>query len=336
MDINRIAKYKLCIQEKFSRSEYTQRRKDVSPQTFEWFNRHGGNNVSIDVIVHLKDSKGLIVHDYPTSLPLKTELLYDDGSPVPMYPLMPVKTKSNSISSKRKATKNEDIKLFNPTRPNPILGVGNGSQYFSFRIEEVSSNHDHKGFKLKVSPLNESSDVFHGVLEETIIVKAKPLGLVSKRSKGGRKSILNDNDIADKGKSKKIASKEKIQPRKVTVDDITKSYMFDKEMNTVTMNLSTATSMLTGCSGNQCLACGEAFEPGKGLCPSHHKSDCRFNMTMVPFILCGTNNNSSTVNDFLVNNYKDGIIEIDGADYGRGEAAESLLALSGINDIFNE
>lgn len=298
--------------------------------------------ISIDVIIHLRDLHGAIVYDYPRALRLKTELVYDDGTPVPTYPLIPLKKKGNA-SGKKKETKYSQIKLFHPTRPQPVLGEGVGSQYFSFRIEEVSAHHTNRGgFKLKVSPMDDSClDVFYGVMEETIIVKSKPKVPIRKRGKGGRTSILQDTPIFYPGvavcskvsgekKKKKRKSKKERKHRKVSVEDVSNLDMYDKKSNTITMKMQTVTSLFTGCNDSKCLSCGEELKVGQGFCPSHHKPDCRFNMTLVPFIISAQGSKSTVAavaND--LKDYRDGIIELD--EFKVDEAAESLLALSGVD-----
>lgn len=339
-----IVGYKLTIQEKFSRSQYIHRRKDLSPEHFEWYNKNGGDMIAIDVLIHLKDVNGDIVFDYPRPLRLKTELVYDDGTAAPTYPLLRIKKKFNRNGKKREKT-DDSSKLFHPTRPDPILGEGVGSQYFSFRIEEVSNHHSRSGFKLKVSPMDKScTDVMYGVMEETIIVKSKPKTPVKKRSKGGRTTILHspntifypfvtDNNEQIKSKGEMTSKKETRDVRKVSLDDLSKSSMYDRNSDTITMKLTTVTSMFTGCKGSKCLACGEELESGRvGDCPSHHKSDCRFNMTLVPFTVSAPSIAMNAEEEAKnVSNYKGGIIEIE--DFNVDEAAESLLALG--SDIFN-
>jgi hypothetical protein len=285
--------------------------------------------ISLDVLVHLKDLKGAIVYDYPRDLRVKTELVYDDGTPVPTFPLVPLKNKVNA--SGKKKDNSAPMKLFHPTRPEPVLGKGVGSQHFSFRIEEVSAHHPNRGFKLKVSPADYiCSDVFYGIMEETIIVKSKPKVPMKKRGKGGRTSILQDNptaksvEQAPKVIEKKNKRRKKKKTRKVSNEDVAKSSMYDKESNTITMKSATATALFTGCRGSKCLSCGEEIKAGSGLCPSHHKSDCRFNMTLVPFAISGVEGSSMSIAAVnSLKDYQEGIIEFvpDEDDYFKTDNA---------------
>lgn len=349
--IHRITDYKLHIKENFSARECILQRKDVSPDTFEWYNKNGGDMVSIDVLVQLKDLSGAIVYDYPESLPVKTELLYEDGSPTPCFTKYSLKNKTNS-KEKNSSMGTTPMKLFHPTRPEPLLGPGIGSQHFSFRIEEVSAHHPVQGFKLRVRPSLDTSDVFYGDMEETIIVKAKPkASLWQRRGKGGRKSILqcslvsenlannsfkNAQQRLEKKKKRKTTIARKNVPRKVSLDDLMQSSHYDRQSDTVVMKLSMASKIFSGCSGSTCIACGQQLKPGYGLCPSHHKSDCRFNLTLVPFALSAPEMMSSSAT-VAAKNYQNGIIDftLDEEEYdefSRDAAAVSLLALSGVLD----
>ena len=290
--------------------------------------------ISIDVLIHLKDLNGAIIYDYPELLRIKTELVYDDGSPTPTFPTFSLKHKTNS-KGKNKAIGSSSIELFQTLRPEPVLGRGVGSQYFSFRIEEVSAHHPNKlGFKLKVSPYYETANVFYGVMEETIIVKSKPkTSLFKKRSKGGRKSILQPSSGLEKTEKKKMNVAMSNAPRKISVDNLTQSSRYDQQSNTIKMKLSSVNSIFSGCSSMNCIACGEKLKPGMGLCPSNHKSDCRFNLTLVPFALAASEKKSSSVAAAVSKNYQTGIIDFvpddEDDNFSSDDAAASLLALSG-------
>lgn len=296
--------------------------------------------ISIDVLVHLKDLNGAIVYDYPELLRIKTELVYDDGSPTPNFPLFSLKHKTNS-KGKNKAIGSSSIKLFQTLRPEPVLGRGVGSQHFSFRIEEVSAHHPNKlGFKLKVSTYCETANVFHGMMEETIIVKSKPkTSLFKKRSKGGRKSILQPLSGLEKTKKMKMNDgMSSNAPRKISLDDLTESSQYDQQSNTIKMKLSSVNTIFSGCSSMNCIGCGEKLKAGMGLCPSNHKSDCRFNLTLVPFALAASEKKSSSVAAAAAKNYQSGIIEFvpddeddKDDDFSSDDAAASLLALSGFS-----
>ena len=164
------AEFSLSIEERFINNPAMVRKEQST--TFEWFNKHGSDNAGIDVLIHMRDSSGSVVNPVLRKLPLRTELVYDDGTPVPIMPLKPLRDK--------KGSQNRALKLYRPLRPDPVLGTGKkSSQFFSFRIEEVSLHHqNHKGFKLKVSPadFSHASNILPGLLEETIVVRSKSNG----------------------------------------------------------------------------------------------------------------------------------------------------------------
>ena len=139
--------------------------------------------ISIDVLIHLKDLNGAIVYDFPESFRIKTELVYADGSSAPCFVKYSLKNKANS-KEKNISFGAAPMKLFHPTRPEPVLGQGKGSCHFSFRIEEVSSHHAKNGFKLKVSPYLDTApsspqqngsrnNIFHGIMEGEFLVNLK-------------------------------------------------------------------------------------------------------------------------------------------------------------------
>jgi hypothetical protein len=244
----------------------------------------------MNVIIHLKNANGVIVCDYPKRFKVKTELVYEDGRPTPTHPLHSLK---NNGSNSKKARRSEKIKLFHPMSSNPILGNGVGSQYFSFRIEEVSSNHKKKGFKLKVSPADddESSDIYFGVMEETIKVKSK-----LKQGKGhgettrGRKSILlrrrNTNTNATQTQAIRSTSKHE---NRTDLGEIIENKL-------INVPILMTTQLLTGKADSKCLSCNEYIDPKCGLSPSHHKNECGFRRVLIDssHYILNTSNSSPT------------------------------------------
>eukprot|EP00957_Ditylum_brightwellii_P116490 8885459-Ditylum_brightwellii.AAC.1 len=178
----RVAEYGLTMEENFSKNPHTMRKGDTT--VFEWFNKCGGENAGLDVIIHLKNSMGNIVNNFSEMFPLHTELVYNDGSSTPLMPLCPLKERKTSSQSR--------LPLYRPMRPEPILHPGQASHDFTFRVEEVSFHHPgHNGFKLKVSPKNNEQRplVVPGILEETIKVRSKPKTEPSGKKLGGRKTV---------------------------------------------------------------------------------------------------------------------------------------------------
>lgn len=192
---------------------------------FAWYSKLGGEKSGLSVIFHLKDEKGRIVNP-SVAMPLRTELIYSDGTPTPLLPLAPLKEKRSSKKSK--------TTLYRPLVPDPSLEPSKDSKSFSFRIEEVSFHHpDKHGFKLKVSPADPNQHFVHpGFLEENIIVLSKPKhdATKSRKMRGGRASFANiaaapvaaiadDEEIGPRPTKMRKASKTNDKPRKVSNTD---------------------------------------------------------------------------------------------------------------------
>ena len=113
------------IEEKFRNGPYISRL--GTSMTFEWYSKCGGENAGINVKIYLINSRGSIVtDDFPfASLPLKTELVYDDGSPTPLMPFHPLK--------ERRSSQNSSNPLYRILRSDPILSPQKTSQDFVFR-----------------------------------------------------------------------------------------------------------------------------------------------------------------------------------------------------------
>ena len=113
------------IEEKFRNGPYISRL--GTSMTFEWYSKCGGENAGINVKIYLVNSRGSIVtDDFPfASLPLKTELVYDDGSPTPLMPFHPLK--------ERRSSQNSSNPLYRILRSDPILSSQKTSQDFVFR-----------------------------------------------------------------------------------------------------------------------------------------------------------------------------------------------------------
>ncbi|RQM28560.1 hypothetical protein B5M09_010041, partial [Aphanomyces astaci] len=93
-------------------------------------------------------------------IPLELTLLYDSGDVV-------------QASAVATSPSHGILKLFPDLRPN----VTNGTVSISFRIEDVSKNHQNHAFVLKIAP--ESSDVYADIAS----VRTAPVAIRSKRNK---------------------------------------------------------------------------------------------------------------------------------------------------------
>jgi len=270
----RVVEYKLCVQENFANSACTLRH--GLTEEFEWYCKTGGENSGIGVVIHLKDSLGAIFDNFPTTLPVKVELVYDDGSSVPFFPIAPLKDKK-SINSPL-------LPLFRPLQPEPILGLGTGSQFFCFRIEEVSYHHQgHSGFTIKVSPADDMcSNVLPGKMTETLIIKSKPKPRKIRRSKGGRKTSVQKASVMTIGKYEIGGSKSIVRPRKVSLqrDDIS-AVSPVRQRDRFPMKEDLISYLFTD-GRRSCVQCNADLSSCSGLCLSDHKETCALRKTLLP------------------------------------------------------
>lgn len=144
--------YGITMDENFYRSPYVMREEDDEDGTmFLFYNKKGGENASLDVVLYLRDSLGRIVTTLPQPIALDMSLVYHDGTPTPLMPKVPLKERRTSSSSNKP--------LFRPMRCATALGPGVGSVEFSFRIEEVSYHHRGKKVRQAILLLKRNKNV---------------------------------------------------------------------------------------------------------------------------------------------------------------------------------
>jgi len=270
----RVVEYKLCVQENFANSACTLRH--GLTEVFEWYCKTGGENSGIGVVIHLKDSLGAIFDNFPTTLPVKVELIYDDGSSAPFFPIAPLKDKK-SVSLPL-------LPLFRPLQPEPILGLGTGSQFFCFRIEEVSFHHQgHSGFTIRVSPADDMcSNVLPGTMAETLIVKSKPKPRKIRRSKGGRTTSVQSASVMTICKFEKGGYTSMVRPRKVSLqtDDISAA-LPPRQRDGFPVKEDFISHLFTD-DRRSCVQCNADLSSCSGLCLRDHKETCAFRKTLLP------------------------------------------------------
>ena len=180
--------FSLCIEECFENNPYVHEKGDLMKMEYLWYNSCGGEFSGLDVMVHLRNEIGRLctvdslLNDSQKCdidrvvLEVEADLVYaDDESEVPKLQIKPNKSQNTQF-------------VFRSTRPLPIqFKLGDSSQPFSFRIDEVSSNHGKRGFKLRVKPMGLlSADICPNVMWETIYVYSKPR---SDRTSGAKPRI---------------------------------------------------------------------------------------------------------------------------------------------------
>jgi hypothetical protein len=109
------------------------------------------------------------VTNHSLPIPTTTQLVYSDGSPAPEMPLAPLKERKTAAASSNP--------LFRRVRADPIILPNQSSADFSFRIEEVSMHHIHKGGGFRIRVYTEEPAMRYlispGLLEEVIVVRSK-------------------------------------------------------------------------------------------------------------------------------------------------------------------
>jgi len=168
-----VTNFAFSIEERFSSSPYVKKlanRSSSEDASFAWYSKNGGDNASIDIAIHLRDSKGRFVKDHDVSIPTTTQLVYADGSPAPELPLAPLKVRNTTSTSSCNT-------LFRRIRTDPVLLPKQASVDFGFRIEEVSMHHLHRGGGFRVRVYTDEPMLRYlvspGMLEEIIIVRSK-------------------------------------------------------------------------------------------------------------------------------------------------------------------
>ncbi|RHY97308.1 hypothetical protein DYB31_013588, partial [Aphanomyces astaci] len=123
-----------------------------------WFKDEGGRDKCMTIQVNVEAAPGRAVS--PRIIPLELTLLYDSFDVV-------------QASAVATSPSHGILKLFPDLRPN----VTNGTVSISFRIEDVSKNHQNHAFVLQIAP--ESSDVYADIAS----VRTAPVAIRSKRNK---------------------------------------------------------------------------------------------------------------------------------------------------------
>ena len=145
----------------------------VDEDIFVYYNKLASSCGGPEITISLLDEDTTVCtrHDLP-AIPLKTQLVYENGIPVPIMPIRPLRVKP------RKKDKGSIVRSENPifNRNEPILDKGQRSTKFTFDLEEVTyHHHGHDGFKVRVSIKKGQKLVVHpAVMKELIVVLSKP------------------------------------------------------------------------------------------------------------------------------------------------------------------
>ena len=259
----------LCIEQCFVGNPHCkqiEKDKDV----YFWYNKCGGDNSGLNVKILLKDSKGREVNNLSSPIPLRTEMVYDDGSSCPLMPLSPLK--------ERRSVKLSSKPLYRRLYPDPTLCPQVTQAQFSFRIEEVSFHHSgHKGFKLKVSTADNGQNIHPGILEETIVVLSKPRPCMKSSKQKSSPNYYDDNKSlkTDQYDVTKLNRRHNRGPRKVSEENTSTSLMVSIPVCTVFQIFQ---------KQHACVLCGRFIKKENFLKCSDHEPDCKFVRNIYPLI----------------------------------------------------
>ena len=128
-----------------------------------------------EIAINLLDQDGRLCarSDLPT-LQLQTQLVYENGIPVPIMPIKPLRVKP------RKKDRGSIVRSVKPIfirkSAEPVLERGQSSTKFAFDLAEVTyHHHGHDGFKVRVSTKKGQNVVVHpALMNELMVVLSKP------------------------------------------------------------------------------------------------------------------------------------------------------------------
>lgn len=145
----------------------------IDKNVFVYYNKLASSCGGPEITISLLDEDGAIWshHDLP-AIPLETQLVYENGIPVPIMPIRPLRVKP------RKKDEGSIVRSAKPIfiRDDPVLEIGQSSTKLVFDLEEVTyHHHGHDGFKVRVSTKKGQKLVVHpAVMKELIVVLSKP------------------------------------------------------------------------------------------------------------------------------------------------------------------
>jgi hypothetical protein len=147
----------------------------VDDSTYVYYSKLASKCYGLEVAIHLLSEDGKVCKSQMPAMKLRTRLVYEDGIPVPIMPMKPLKIAGRRYSSGTISRSEKPI-LRSLNGKEPCLGNSKNSTLFRFLLEEVTyHHHGHDGYKLHVSLDNTQNIVVHpGVMKELIVVLSKP------------------------------------------------------------------------------------------------------------------------------------------------------------------
>ena len=142
---------------------------------FVYYNKLSSDCGGPEIAINLLDQDGRLCtgSDLP-AIQLQTQLVYENGIPVPLMPIKPLRVKP------RKKDKGSIVRSVKPIfirkYAEPVLEMGQSSTKFAFDLAEVTyHHHGHDGFKVRVSARKGQNVVVHpAVMNELMVVLSKP------------------------------------------------------------------------------------------------------------------------------------------------------------------
>ena len=169
----RVTNLALCIEEHFSDHPGIVK---VDDDNFVFYSKMSGASDGLKVVISLLDENGALSSRNLPHVDIETQLVYENGIPVPIMPMKPLKLKCRK---KDKGVVRSQKPTFERLNGEPLLGKGKQSTVFKFCLNEVTyHHHGHDGFKvrasIRVGDEQEVVKIHPGVLNEVITVLSKP------------------------------------------------------------------------------------------------------------------------------------------------------------------
>mmetsp|Transcript_11935 Transcript_11935/g.22347 ORF Transcript_11935/g.22347 Transcript_11935/m.22347 type:complete len:489 (+) Transcript_11935:749-2215(+) len=313
----RVTKFALSIEQRFDNHDAVVK---VDDSTYVYYSKLASKSHGLQVAIHLLSDDGEVWKSKMPAMKLQTQLVYEDGIPVPIMPMKPLKITGRRHSSGTVSRSEKPI-LRNLDNEEPCLRKNDNSTLFRFHLEEVTyHHHGHDGFKIKVSVGSSRNIVVHpGVMKELIVVLSKPKRLSSdnvsmQQSIANMKSMNCKTFVVQKREANnKCSNKRKLSDSKHESNfDTTqrrrskRSKVVDHEKNSVMNSLPPTAKAFVQISdilqaygfNGMCFQCRSPVDIKTILRAEYHTVDCTFVEKILPlFQNVDTSKLSSYQND---------------------------------------
>jgi hypothetical protein len=293
-----VTNYSLSIEQHFENNDSVVK---VDDSTFVYYNKLSSKNQNLEVAIHLLSEDGNISKCTMPKMKLGIKLVYEDGIPVPIMPIKPLKLARQNKDDGIVPRSDKPI-LCNLDCKDPELGGTTNSTVFRFFLEEVSyHHHGHDGYKLRVSVQNLQNIVIHpAVMKELIVVLSKPRRISQEhesfpqiagcvKNVDSKTFLIQKRETFDGGKSSKRKLSNPIQ------DHDASNKVFGTKRIKVEGDISFTNPSNNGKSCVQisdilqayrfngvCFKCRSSVDIKKMLQPEYHADDCAFTEKLLP------------------------------------------------------